>query len=695
NSLKSIGSESFQYCTNLKNVILPESIDLIEEKTFYNCSNLTKIDIPKSVICIKKEAFKKCFNLETINFLGFLETIKKGAFSRCESLKEVVLSGFVKTIGSEAFKCCKNLTKVILPDSVETIGSGIFECCTNLTDVILPKNADFVSITERAFCECIKLERISLPEQINTIKSFAFCQCDNLKTVDFSKIPVGIFNRVYLGDRSFYECKNLKIDEKDFCKFCQHESTFFGCNLECSSLRLPEMDFIIDREKQIVYIKKYKDTSLRYSMDGIFCIPENLRIDGRCFKVCGIKSGAFTLDLNFKTVFIPKTIESIEEEAFCNCSLVNVHCDNCDTLSIAKDAFKSCESLESVVFFNKGFCFNNETKEVFKFSELLEKKKSKYEKQHDENYGNSFQYPHGKLKLSLADKVETLDELKNIYIERYDFDFRVKDRPKHSHLFKHSPSALDVHQSCFGNCYFLASFASFLSIPGNAEKILKNIEDNNDGTVTIALFNKCGNKVFVKVSGEIPEAITEDGNLAVFNKREFTDWISLWFKAYVAASNCKAFEEFKKDICEKERINTKNMTYAHFNGGVPFFVFKYVFGFFNPTIIMTKDIISSPEEKIKVIKKIIESIQKKLPIVCGTNLEVKKEVLDGSHGYALINIKRGTKDRKFYLFLIDPRGRCLFERFPFEESLLNTSGLFYIEFEEFLKNFKILTFAEA
>ncbi|MDR3178765.1 MAG: hypothetical protein LBT82_01745, partial [Oscillospiraceae bacterium] len=64
-----------------------------------------------------------------------------------------------------------------------------------------------------------------------------------------------------------------------------------------------------------------------------------------------------------------------------------------------------------------------------------------------------------------------------------------------------------------------------------------------------------------------------------------------------------------------------------------------------------------------------------------------------NHCYALVGISE--RNKKFYLQLIDPHGRDLFKRLPFnKKSLIGASGLFSIKFEEFLENSAVFTFIE-
>ena len=85
----------------------------IEHLTFNVCSSLTSVTIPESVT-----------------------SIGISAFSGCESLTSITIPKSVTTIGYHAFSDCSGLTSVTIPESVTSIGELAFYSCSNLTSVI-------------------------------------------------------------------------------------------------------------------------------------------------------------------------------------------------------------------------------------------------------------------------------------------------------------------------------------------------------------------------------------------------------------------------------------------------------------------------------------------------------------------------------------------------------------------------------
>ena len=78
----SIGSTAFYYCSDLTNIIIPDSVTSIEWGAFLGCSGLTSITIPDSVTSIGEVAFSHCNGLTSINYQGTMaqwNTISKGS----------------------------------------------------------------------------------------------------------------------------------------------------------------------------------------------------------------------------------------------------------------------------------------------------------------------------------------------------------------------------------------------------------------------------------------------------------------------------------------------------------------------------------------------------------------------------------------------------------------------------------------
>ncbi|MBR1726112.1 MAG: leucine-rich repeat protein [Muribaculaceae bacterium] len=96
---------------------------------------MTSVTIPNSVTTIGSGAFSFCSGLTSVTIPNSVTSIGGGAFSCCSGLTSVNIPNSVTTIGDDAFYGCSGLTSVTLPNSVTTIGYSAFYGCSGLTRI--------------------------------------------------------------------------------------------------------------------------------------------------------------------------------------------------------------------------------------------------------------------------------------------------------------------------------------------------------------------------------------------------------------------------------------------------------------------------------------------------------------------------------------------------------------------------------
>lgn len=165
-SLYSSTTGTFEGCTKLKTVKLPDTVTQFYSQTFKNCTALEEINIPKSIQVIQPQEFLGCSSLKTVDFRGSsvvricdeafkdctsLASVYWGepknlsidayAFQDCTNLETVDCSKTnISSIENYAFYNCSKLKKIDLSSStMEQTGQSIFRACTSLEEVILPK----------------------------------------------------------------------------------------------------------------------------------------------------------------------------------------------------------------------------------------------------------------------------------------------------------------------------------------------------------------------------------------------------------------------------------------------------------------------------------------------------------------------------------------------------------------------------
>ena len=142
NSVTSIGQMAFSGCSNLKELSIPNSVTFIDQYAFYRCSGLTSITLPEILNCpIGACTFMDCSNLTSIKIPEGVTSIKNSAFSGCTSLTNINIPNSVTEIISSAFWGCENLTYLYCyPQTPITIDNFTFSDSKNCT-LYVPKGA--------------------------------------------------------------------------------------------------------------------------------------------------------------------------------------------------------------------------------------------------------------------------------------------------------------------------------------------------------------------------------------------------------------------------------------------------------------------------------------------------------------------------------------------------------------------------
>ncbi len=96
---------------------------LIGTSTYGNCET-RKIKEGTRLVC--ESAFSSFHQLKNILIPDSVEDIGADTFSYCNRLEKVIIPNGVNSIGENAFIDCKNLTTIIIPNSVATIGEHAF-----------------------------------------------------------------------------------------------------------------------------------------------------------------------------------------------------------------------------------------------------------------------------------------------------------------------------------------------------------------------------------------------------------------------------------------------------------------------------------------------------------------------------------------------------------------------------------------
>lgn len=210
-ALLSVGTGAFAF-TGLKEVVLPDSCQTIEEAAFYGCTKLTSFCFGEKCKEVGQGAFDGCTRLEISRnkknrFLlidqGVVYTVDgRALLSAGGASGEITVHKGVTSIPSYFFEGNKRLTKVILPDSVTEIGECAFKDCSKLKTVVFSDK--LTTISRNAFYNCKVLSEINIPASVYKIVLNPFMFCPKL-----TKLTVAKGNQDYGSINNMLCSKNL------------------------------------------------------------------------------------------------------------------------------------------------------------------------------------------------------------------------------------------------------------------------------------------------------------------------------------------------------------------------------------------------------------------------------------------------------------------------------------------------------
>lgn len=289
--LKTIGIRAFSSCVNLKEIEIPDKVEVIDKAAFYN-TGIETLNIPESVVYVSRAYPEKLkefivdennlhyssedgvlFNKEKTVLLTYphskedvlyyvpatvteigdyafsesivaeiklpdgVQTIGKYAFDGC-TVNTINIPSSVKTISDGAFKG-SGVESIVIPESVEYIGQNIFSNCENLKSADL--RCKVTVIPARAFSHCYSLEKVQLPETIVEIDDNVFYYDKNLVNLILPK------NLESIGFAAFYNCYGLKNFQLPDTVTLIEGSAFVGCK-SLEKINLPEKLIKLDGE---------------------------------------------------------------------------------------------------------------------------------------------------------------------------------------------------------------------------------------------------------------------------------------------------------------------------------------------------------------------------------------------------------------------------------------------------------------
>ncbi len=373
---------AFSWCSNVTNIVLPETIKSIGSRAFYGTAFYNdknnwvngslyvgnylisveegfegKFEIKEGTVLIADEAFAYCNGITEINIPSTVENIGKRIISGCKNIRvvnvdtankffksvdgvvydysleklivyptaseitELELPNTLKEISSGAFMYNASLKKVKVPESVTEISYYTFEGCTSLEEVSLPET--LTTIKDRAFNNCTSLSKINIPKSVTTISNGCFMDCDSLEEIDLS-------GALSIEELAFYGCDSLKevifsenltsIGSSAFSYCYSMESINLGDNV----VSLGSNTF--EGCTSLKSVQMNSVTQLAYFMFRDCVALESVSLPDNLIK---IRSGAFSGCSALKSIELKNGVEIIEDYVFSECeTLENITIPN-------------------------------------------------------------------------------------------------------------------------------------------------------------------------------------------------------------------------------------------------------------------------------------------------------------------------------------------------------------------------------
>ena len=402
--VKHIGDYTFQNCSDLTLVSIPNSVTKIDSYAFSDCDKLARVYCcPEEAPDIDLYAFNTSTNIfvsesalpsylassswkkyklstkeiepievdDIYYYLYALNPIAEVTSSpnNYSDIPKIVIPESityenkeyaVNYIGNSAFSGCSDLTSVSIPNSVRTIGDDAFYNCSSLTSVTIPNSV--TSIGDCAFDGCISLTSVTIPNSVTSIGSSTFRYCSSLTSIT---IPNSVTT---IGDYSFYGCSSLTSVSIPNNVTSIGPSTFQSCS-SLTSVSIP------NSVTSIGYSAFYDCSSLKSIV-----IPSSVTsIGSSAFSYCRELEAVHITDVaawcnivfeneysnpiilanhiflnkeELKELIIPDNITTINNYAFRNCYSIRSLSIGNGVNSIGISAFHGCDSITSVTIPN-------------------------------------------------------------------------------------------------------------------------------------------------------------------------------------------------------------------------------------------------------------------------------------------------------------------------------------------------------
>ena len=279
-----ICKSSFAY-SNLKGIILPDTITSIFDYAFYECNNLTSVDIPYSVNFIGDNAFYACENLATVKVRAKVPPILGDRAFKYYSNGEKILPNLtaicVPEESVDAYKAAEGWSDYV---SIIQPAKDYIKVVLNVTDgEIDTRVADY---NARFNASCIEVDGNYISITDGAKKDFLYRLSSGLHTIKYYLI----YSKATVIDTS---------------------SGVFGSPANVDSIELPDNITIIGN-----------------SVFGGITPINSISLGNSITKIGSYAFYSYNKNKQFTSIVLPATVTSIETSAFSS------NCPNLTTITV-------------------------------------------------------------------------------------------------------------------------------------------------------------------------------------------------------------------------------------------------------------------------------------------------------------------------------------------------------------------------
>ncbi len=302
-SVTTIGAYSFEYCPYLTDVTIGNNVTTIDDNVFYACFEIASITIPANVETIAPTAFNN-FHIRSIIVSEENPNYSTDEYGVLFNKDKTILVRYPRANRS---------TEYTIPDSVITINEHAFNGNELLEFVKIPDSV--ITINEHAFMDCDGLTNVIIPDSVTTIDKSAFESADSITSLTIGKSVTSIQEKAFFCHYNRISDVFFPGTEEEWSniEICENNDALYNATLHFGKYG-PEDDTESDIPADYLEYFEAEDgiwiTGTKYFVENVI-IPEE--ING--ITVIGIKDEAFGYGDVVRTIYIPATVTTIEDDA--------------------------------------------------------------------------------------------------------------------------------------------------------------------------------------------------------------------------------------------------------------------------------------------------------------------------------------------------------------------------------------------